>query len=406
MSPTAPTRHPENPASIPAVVRVFAMALGIGRPTPDQWRRLGEDLMVGDEPMDQMVEWMRSAGPTARPLFERALAEGIDSVPTAPEPLREFFTAVESTPDWVDWDLIARGRRALAVGGADSVYVARDVSLLGGYAFSGFNKTLLRTGALEKGSTKRFAETLQWALDVMADDDALRPGGPGYRSTIRVRLIHAFVRRHVAAMDDWRLEDWGLPVNQMEMSATLIGALVTPAVAGMALGIVSSPADLNAIAHVARYAGWLIGVRDDLLPVDFRDSIRVLSHALSALHHPDETTELLAIPMAADPLSWHYPNLPVLRGRIARSQHLSITTAVLGPRAMRDLGLPASTLPWYPAMRFPINLARSIIVTALPGRLDAAAAHGRREQLAFLRQLVGDDNARIGESAEHVTHAA
>ncbi|MFE7718752.1 hypothetical protein ACFU44_06880 [Nocardia rhizosphaerihabitans] len=132
-------------------------------------------------------------------------------------------------------------------------------------------------------------------------------------------------------------------------------------------------------------------MREDLLPVDFRDSIRLLSHALSALHDPDETAKQLAIPMAADPLGWIYRNLPDLRGRIARSQHLSITTAVLGPRAMRDLGLPASTLPWYPIMRFPINLARSI-VAALPGRLDHATARGRREQLAFLGQLVGDDN--------------
>ena len=52
-------------------------------------------------------------------------------------------------------------------GGADGMYIARDVALLGGYQFSGFNQTLLRTGALEKGSNQRFAETMQWALDVV-----------------------------------------------------------------------------------------------------------------------------------------------------------------------------------------------------------------------------------------------
>ena len=404
---TIPTRHPAAPRPIPAMVRVLSRALGIREPSMDEWRRLGADLMVGDEPMDRLVAWMSSTGsPEARAQFEQALVEGIDNVPAAPAELREFFTGVEATPDWVDWNLIARGRRALSVGGADGIYIARDVALLGGYTFSGFNKTLLRTGALEKGSTKRFAETMQWALDVISDDDALRPGGLGYRSTIRVRLIHAFVRRHVTAMDDWRSDEWGLPVNQTEMAATLVGALVAPAAAGMALGIFSRPADLDAIAHVTRYAGWLIGVRDDLLPVDFRSSIRVLSTTLSALNDPDETTKQLAVPMAEDPLGWHYPNLSRLRGRIARSQHLSITSAVLGPRKMRDLGLSMFTLPWYPVIRFPANMVRSIAAAGLPGGFDYAATRGRREQLAFLRRLVGSDEARIGASATHVTRAA
>src|SRR5437879_484382 len=183
-----PARHPERPRAVPAIVRSFALLLGIGKPTPEQWVRLGERLIVGDEPMDRLVEWMSVAGmEEARPLFDRALAEGIASVPDAPEPLREFFVRVEKVPAWVDRDKLRTGARALRRGGADGMYIARDVSLLGGYQFSGFNKTLMRTGALEKGSNKRFAETMQWAMDVIAEG-GLDPLGVGYRSTVRLRL--------------------------------------------------------------------------------------------------------------------------------------------------------------------------------------------------------------------------
>ena len=48
---------------------------------------------------------------------------------------------------------------------------------------------------------------MQWAMDVISEG-GLDPIGIGYRSTIRVRLIHAFVRRHVAAMPDWRISTW------------------------------------------------------------------------------------------------------------------------------------------------------------------------------------------------------
>ena len=406
MNVAIPTRHPDRPRAVPGGIRLSASLLGLGLPTSEQWRNLGEHLTVGDEPMDRLVEWMFAEGiDRTRPMFDRALAHGIDSVPQAPEPLRAFFVRIEAVPDWVDADLLRRGQRALRAGGADGMYVARDVSLLGGYQFSGFNKTLLRTGALEKGSNTRFAETNQWALDVIADGELI-PHGVGYQSTIRVRLIHAFVRRHVSAMADWRADEWGLPVNQTDMAATLVGALIAPPLGAMGMGLLTAPADLDAIAHVTRYVGWLIGVDDEWLPHSFRDGIRVLYHTVTALSNPDESSKQLAMPMVNDPLKWHYRTIPGLRRRIARLQHLSITSGYLGPRAMRTLGLPAYVPPWYPLMRIPINLTRSVAALCLPGGRDRAAVRGARQQKAFLRTIIGDGEAKIGNSAAHVSSAA
>lgn len=401
-----PARHPDRPRAVPGAMRSFAMMLGIRNPDAQQWRRLGERLTVGDEPMDRLVEWMSSAGMAQmRPLFEKALAEGVGNVPDAPEPLREFFLRVETVPEWVDPDKLRKGRRALLRGGSDGMSIARDVSLLGGYQFSGFNKTLLRTGALEKGSNKRFAETMQWAMDVISDG-GLEPLGVGYRSTLHVRLIHAFVRRHVAAMPTWRAEEWGLPVNQTDMAATLVGALVAPPVASLAMGIVPAPGELDAIAHLTRYVGWLIGVEDEWLPRSFRDSIRVLYHTSTALAVPDETTQQLSVPMAQDPLSWHYSGVRSLRRRLAWAQHLSITSAFLGPSAMRMLGLPTYMPPWYPLLRLPVNLIRSASAMASPGGMERAVSRGQREQQALLRTIIGNGAANIGESAVHVSSAA
>jgi hypothetical protein len=405
MNVAIPARHPDHPRPVPAMVRSIALLLGLQKPAPEQWRSLGERLTVGDEPMDRLVEWMSSAGmEQARPLFDRALVDGIDTVTEAPEPLREFFVRIEALPDWVDRDKLRRGARALRRGGADGMYVARDVALLGGYQFSGFNKTLLRTGALEKGSNKRFAETMQWAMDVISKD-GLDPLGVGYRSTIRVRLIHAFVRRHVAAMPDWRGDEWGVPVNQTDMAATLVGALIAPSAGGMGMGILPAPADLDGIAHLTRYVGWLIGVQDEWLPQNFRDGVRVLYHTLTALAAPDESTKQLAVPMADDPMAWNYRNLPGLRRRVARAQHLSVTSGFLGPRAMRALGL-AYVPPWYPLLRIPLNVTRSVAALTLPGGMERAATRGQREQEGLLHTMIGDAEATIGDSAAHVSRVA
>lgn len=403
MTVGVPTRHPDGPRPVPGMIKILAVGLGIRQPDSRQWQRLGERLTVGDEPMDRLLDWMVATGlPQTRPLFDRALAEGIARVPDAPQPLRDFFSSVETAPQWVDHELIRRGQRAMRRGGADGMYVARDVSLLGGYQFSGFNKTLLRTGALEKGSNKRFAETMQWAMDVIAED-GLEPLGVGYRSTIRVRLIHAFVRRHVGAMPDWRSDEWGVPVNQTDMAATLIGALIAPPAASLGMGILTAPDDLEAVAHLTRYVGWLIGVEDEWLPHSFRDGIRVLYHTLTALSAPDESTRQLAAPMADDPLDWHYDTWPALRRQLARAQHLSVTSAFLGPRAMRMLGLPAFVPPWYPLLKLPVNMARSAVDLVLPGGMDRAARRGQREQAALLRTMIGESEVAIGDSAANVS---
>lgn len=399
ISSSLPRRHPDAPLPVPPAIGLLAGALGIKPPTQAEFRRYGEALTEGDPLMDDLVDWMFRAGRTqGRDLFEQALATGIASVPGAPAPLRALFEEVENPPAWVDGELLDRAARLLRASGADGLYVARDVSLHGGYLFAGFNQTLLRTGALQKGSTQRFAETAQWALDATSPGGLL-PGGRGFRSTLRVRLIHSYVRRHVSAMPDWDDQAWGLPVNQTDMAATIHGSFVAPAAAGMVLGLFNTPQGLEAIAHFTRYVGWLIGVDDEFLPRSFRDAVRIQLHTLSALATPDETTRLLAVPMAEDPLQWSFGRWESVRRRIARSQHLSITQGALGPRAMRQLGLSPYVVPWYPLLRFPVNLLGSVL-KELPGGLDRAASRGDRQQQACLRRMSPD--AEVGASVAAV----
>ncbi|HWU23818.1 MAG TPA: oxygenase MpaB family protein [Nocardioides sp.] len=380
-----PSRHPAHPLPVPAAVGLLARTLRVQPADEAEFRRYGEALTEGDPLMDEVVAWMMATGRTeGRRLFEQALAHGIATVPDAPGPLRALFEEVERTPDWVDRDLLDRGARVLRSGGADGLYVARDVALHGGYLFSGFNQTLLRTGALEKGSNQRFAETTRWAIDTISPG-GLVPGGRGFQSTIRVRMIHSFVRRHVSAMPDWDSTAWGLPINQTDMAATIHGTFIAPVTASMVLGMFNSPRNLEAVAHLTRYVGWLIGVEEEFLPHSFRSAVRNQCAVLSALARPDETSRMLAIPMAEDPMLWSFDRFPTVRRRIARSQHLSVTRAALGPGAMAKLGLSTRVLPWYPVLRYPVNVLRSALLL-LPGGLDRGARRGDREQQRFLER--------------------
>lgn len=397
-----PSRHPERPLNIGGAGGI-AKALLIKPPNAEQWDLLGRDLLVGDPLADDLVEWMVTTGTKkTRPLVDHAIAHGIASVPDAPEPMRRFFETVETDPPWLDRERVRRAPDAFALAGVDGLYIARDVAFLGGYRAAGFNKTLIRTGALEKGSAQRFAETTQWAQRVT------RPGGmekfgDGYRATLEVRVIHSFVRRHLLASEDWRTDEWGLPINQTDMAATMVGAMLTPFIAGMALGLLPSPRELDDVTHVSRYTGWLMGVEDRWLPTSYRDAVRILTHALMAIMTPDETTRILAQPMGNDPLGWHFkgPFKP-LRRRIARSQHLSITSAVLGPRAMASLGLPM-TAPWYPLLKAPFNLVAGRIIRLVPPLRRWYVARSRARVQEFVELLSGSAESQLGNAAGHLS---
>ena len=382
-----PERHPERPRRVPGGIALFGRLLGVGAPTDAEFANLGRLLMAGDPMMDDVVAEMSALGMReTRPLFEQALVDGIDAVDDPPPLMEAFFRHIEATPDWVDHDQLTLAAQVMQSGGADGLYIARDVALLGGYQFSGFNQTLLRTGALTKGSNKRFAETSRWALDVISEG-GLQLRGAGYRSTIRVRFIHSMVRRHVESMPDWDNDRWGLPINQTDMAATLVGSLVAPSIGVAGLGLVNSPSEYRAVGHLTRYVGWLIGVDDDFLPADFRDAVRILVHTSAALSTPDETSKVLAAPMVDDPDQWHYDSYPGVRRRIARSQHLGIARAFLGRAALRQLGVDDSALPWYPPLVFALNLARSA-AAQLPGGRRRAARAGAERADAFLSTMM------------------
>lgn len=400
-----PSRHRANPEMQRMLGLLHRLMPGVRPPSPALWERMGRDFMRGDEPIDQLVEWMAANGPReTRALFEQALERGIDSMPDAPEPLRAFFAIIDTPPHWLDRGAVERGAELHRRAGTHATFGGRDVALVGGYQASAFNKTLLLTGALEKGPARRFAETLRWALDCTAAHGMERFEA-GFKSTVRVRLIHALVRRHVQRLPEWRMQEWGLPINQPDMAATLLGALVVPLLVARVMGMPQTRRERDAAVHLARYVGWLMGVEEDWLPNDENEALTLLTQILLSISNPDETSAQMARPMADEPLGRPYHRFAWLRRRIDRSKHLSISRLFLGRRGMRHLGLPDGVLPWYPLVVMPFNLGYHLVTRLVPGGRARAATRGRRAQERFLALLSGDQAPVVGAMAASPVHA-
>jgi hypothetical protein len=357
-------------------------------PTPEQWRDIGAALLEGDRPMDVLLDWMMAEGfRKTKPLFDLAATQGINAVADASSALRAFFDHIESAPDWVDEARLEEGARCSALAGRMGNYVLRDAALVGGYRLSAVNKTLVATGALEKGPASRLLETTRWWID------ATRPGGlrkfaPGYVSTLQVRLIHALVRRKVAGLETWDAAIDGVPVNQADMHITYLGFSIVYIIGQQTLGVPLAPAERQAIMDLWRYIGWLMGVDPRWLHATDRDALIALYQNGLAQAGPDESSRILAGALTDEPLAGMHGVFGRLRGRWDRAVHLSVVRTFVGVDGMAALGLPKAS-PWYPLLTGPWRYLGHSVLRALPGGRTFLIRRGLAQQAREMSRRSG-----------------
>ena len=141
--------------------------------------------------------------------------------------LSQFWDEVNTVPDWVDWSQIARGQDCFYRYGGPMLTGLAFQSLLGGLGAPRVVETLARTGGFSiKVARHRLYETTQHILQCTRSLDALKPGGEGFASSIRVRLLHAAVRQRIMNIAQQRPEyyniaEWGIPINDLDSIGTI-----------------------------------------------------------------------------------------------------------------------------------------------------------------------------------------
>lgn len=225
--------------------------------------RLAAFLERGDEPADAAVASLETLHPArAHAVVGEVLAGG--APPDAPEALRALAATVREPPFWWDPAVSDAGaaffRRSGVFGGI--VLGARSIVL--GYVAPGGNKPLMFSGQLVRAASRRLAETSRFVAALTAPG-GLAPGAPGFEITVRVRLMHARVRRDLRGDPRWDRAAWGEPINQHDLAATNL-LFSTVWLAGLRrFGLRPTADEVYAYLHLWRYAGWLMGVPDALL---------------------------------------------------------------------------------------------------------------------------------------------
>lgn len=345
-------------------------------------------LMEVDPVADALAAWMQGE-PAARARFDQALKHGIDSVPRAPEPLRTFFEEIESVPAWVDRDQIRLATETMSRVGTGGYTALGSVSLMSGYLASGAIKPLSMTGALTRMARRRLIETSKFVLDVASSGD-LQHDAPGFSAAVRVRMIHAMVRRGLYASGKWRADEWGEPINQHDMVATNLQFSSVFAIGLMAQGYLITASERQALMHLWRYVGHLLGVRDALLPKTFREGIEVGRIINGTEAGPDDDSRALAHALMQATRELHREGLGPVLGNLRSRHELGLSRLILGRRASLALGLPDDAFRFAPLLFLPATITTEVLQRVIPGGRKLAIAIGHHiTTTAIERSLAG-----------------
>jgi hypothetical protein len=321
-------------------------------------RELGKHLMIGDRLADELAAVLASLPPGhGRSLFNQALSQGIASVRRPPAALRAFFESAETVPLWVDWDTLDRGGAVFLRAGPLCALMLGCLSLPQAYAIPDGNKPLVFSGRLVHRASRRLAETARF-VDVTCAPGGLRRFAPGYQTTLRVRLMHAQVRRLLLQSERWSLAELGLPINQLYLAVTntLFSAVILDGLRRIGMSV--APDDAQALMALWRYSGHLSGVVPELAAASEQDALRLKTAILDVCLPPDEDARLLVRSLMDAPRTMAHD--PLMRRLAAVNQPLmeALSRYLLGDTLADQLGLSKS---------LPARLGPRLGVLALSG---------------------------------------
>lgn len=328
--------------------------------------RLARWFWVTDPLADDAVEALDRLGSEGWRRLDRALTRGIDSVPEAPAALKDLFAALDRVPIWVDRERISRAGRILYRAGAIGPIVLGARSLVAGYCSPAGNKPLVMTGRLGTADQgQRLAETGRFVAAV-CEEGGLERGGAGFAICVRVRLMHAKVRRLIVKSGRWDRAAWGEPINQHDMLATsmLFSEVFVDGLRQFGLQV--TPAEGEDWLHLWRWASVILGVDPELLPVTETEATRMMMLVKLTQEPPDEDSRRLVRGILEAPDAKRWPGGQRLAEGFCR--------ALLGEDLADGLQLPRT--PFRHAVR-----AASLVV----GPVDRVRARSRTVERWLVR---------------------
>lgn len=205
---------------------------------------------------------------------------------------KEFLDEIAIVPEWArDME---RGQRLLAIYAPFMGLSLLSASLVGGSQFSAMAHVVQASGSFDKDSTARVRETANIIMTMGLAPKELQPGGIAHDALVNVRLLHSALRISIPLSGMYDKAD-EIPINQQDLAITLslFGHLNLRSL--YMLGVRFSETDIDSFMLMWRFAGHVLGIHPDLLPLNERDQASFFHASLITQSHPESTATAVRV---------------------------------------------------------------------------------------------------------------
>ncbi len=194
-----------------------------------------------------------------------------DAIPS----LKEYFQEGDNLPPDTDFARIQRGEEVFLSHGLIGVLVLLTKSLPTGYGAPALSKVLMMSGELKKRPYHRLLGVAQLVIDVCSGH-GFQEEGRAISTARKVRLLHAGVRHiagdYLSQQTPSYLKTHGVPVNQEDMLATLMGFSLLMIQGWRQLAVGVTPPQEEDYLYLWNQYGLLMGIKPEYLPVSVADA--------------------------------------------------------------------------------------------------------------------------------------
>ena len=305
---------------------------------------------IGDPAADDLVERLATFdSEESRRIIQQAMdAEDPSGLRDLPAFVSDFFEETSIPPDWVDQRAFMPGirmfhRNSRLVLGA----------MVGGTLVEGFStniaKSFFITGRVRDQGVRRLRQNNRHMIEIFLPG-GLERGGDGWKLSVRIRVIHAQVRRLLAASGEWDHAAWGTPI-----SAAHVGYAITAFSARLlkhmrSLGARFDAEERASFMQVWRYSGYLMGIPESILFHDEQEALRLFEIGTACEPEPGmEAVAMASSLVNSAPLIIGIDD-PAERQRLARYV-FTISRTLIGNELADQLRYPGTptfgVLAWF-----------------------------------------------------------
>ena len=181
----------------------------------------------------------------------------------APQAVRGFFEKVGTPPAWFDPESVYPGCRGFQAY-SDLFLTSFVVDIIVQGFTTLISQSFFTTGRLTDKGVRRLKQNIRHLLEIMLPG-GLERHGEGWKLSVRLRLVHARVRQHLLASEEWDYETHGMPISAANIalaSCNFSGMLLRSATR---IGARLNDEERDSFMQIWRYTAHLMGVPEALM---------------------------------------------------------------------------------------------------------------------------------------------